>query len=207
MPRTDARGAARPGSGHNGAVPALPPVIPTVATARLRLRPFAAVDAGDVVALASDWEVARFLLHVPHPYPPELAGSWIGTHAETWLAGGGPTWAITRAADGALVGTVSLRWTARHARAELGYWLGRAHWGQGFGVEAARAAVAWGFTHLDLHRVHAQHLGGNDRSARVLRAAGLRFEGVRRQHLRKGGVFHDLHLYGRLRDDPPDPVD
>ena len=44
--------------------------------------------------------------------------------------------------------------------------------------------------------------GGNERSARVLRALGLRLEGVHRQHLRKGGVMHDVHRYGRLRGDP-----
>jgi len=179
----------------------LPPVIPTVATERLWLRPFAAVDAADVVGLAGDPEVARYLLHVPHPYPPELATAWIASHAETWLAGGGPTWAITRAADRALIGSISLVWTPRHRRAELGYWLGRAHWHQGYAVEAGRAVVRWAFDHLDVGRVHAQHLGGNDRSARVLLALGLRPEGVRRQHLRKGGVFHDIHLYGRLRTD------
>lgn len=188
--------------GDSRAVPALPPVIPTVATARLRLRPFHAADAGAVVGLAGDAEVARFLLHVPHPYPRELAPAWIATHAETWLAGSGPTWAVTTHA-GVLTGTVSLRWTARHDRAELGFWLGRDHWGHGYGTEAARAAVDWAFARLGVGRVYAQHLAGNERSARVLRAAGLRFEGVQRQHLRKGGVAHDVHLYGRLRDDPP----
>ncbi|HVV82049.1 MAG TPA: GNAT family N-acetyltransferase [Kofleriaceae bacterium] len=183
----------------------LPPVIPTVTTARLVLRPFAAVDAPAVVELAGDWEVSRFLLHVPHPYPPELATSWIATHAEAWLAGAGPTWAIMRAADRELLGTVSLRWTARHARAELGYWLGRAHWGQGYALEAARAATRWAFEQLGLTRVYAQHLAGNDRSARVLLAVGMRFEGIRRQHLRRGGILHDVHLYGRLRDDPAPP--
>ena len=179
----------------------LPAVIPTVSTARVRLRPFAPVDAPAVVALAGDREVARYLLHVPHPYPPELAASWIATHAETWLAGAGPTWAIERADDRTVVGTISLRWTPRHGRAELGYWLGRAHWGHGYAVEAGRAAVQWAFDHLDVHRVHADHLAGNDRSARVLLALGMQAEGVRRQHLRKGGVIHDVHLYGCLRTD------
>lgn len=188
---------------HNDGVPPLPPLIPTVTTARLVLRPFAPIDAADVVALANDAEVARYLLHVPHPYPAELAPGWIATHAETWLSGNGPTWAITRRDDGRLAGTVSLRWNARHAHAELGYWLGRAHWGHGFGTEAARAAVAWAFAHLDVVRVHASCLDGNERSARVLRAIGMRYEGTRRRHLRKGGVFHDVHLYARLRDDPP----
>jgi RimJ/RimL family protein N-acetyltransferase len=178
-------------------------VIPTVITARLRLRAFAAVDGPVLAALANDVEVAQYLLHVPYPYPSELAPAWIGTHHDTWLAGAGPTWAIERTADGALMGTVSLRWTARHARAELGYWLGRAYWGQGFGVEAARAALEWGFANLGVERIHAQHLAGNERSARVLLAIGMRYEGVRRQHLRKGGVLHDVHLYGRLRGDGP----
>lgn len=184
-------------------MPTLPPVIPTVPTARLLLRPFTALDAPAVVALAGDAEVARYLLHVPHPYPAELAPAWIASHADTWIGGGGPTWAIARAADRAPLGAVSLRWTARDARAELGFWLGRAHWGHGFAVEAAGAAVAWGFAQLDLARVYAQHLGGNERSARVLRAIGMQPEGVRRQHLRKGGALHDVHLYGRLRGDPP----
>lgn len=184
----------------------LPPIIPTVTTDRLVLRPYAAVDAAAVVALAGDWEVARFLLHVPHPYPPELAAGWIATHAEAWLAGAGPTWAIARAADREVIGTVSLRWTPRHARAELGYWLGRAHWGQGYAVEAGRAAARWAFDRLDIGRLCAQHLGGNERSARVLRALGMRLEGVRRQHLRKGGVMHDVHLYARLRGDPEPPT-
>lgn len=182
---------------------ALPPLIPTVATARLALRAFTALDAPAVVALASDAEVARYLLNVPHPYPPELAGAWIATHADAWLAGAGPTWAITRAAGGDVLGSISLRWVARDRRAELGYWLGRAHWGHGFAVEAARAAVDWAFASLEVGRVHAQHLGGNERSARVLRAVGMQPEGVRRQHLRKGGILHDVHLYGRLRTDPP----
>ena len=59
--------------------------------------------------------------------------------------------------------------------------------------------MQWAFDHLDVHRVHADHLAGNDRSARVLLALGMQAEGVRRQHLRKGGVIHDVHLYGRLR--------
>ncbi len=184
----------------------LPPAIPSLTAERVRLRPFAAIDAPAVVALAGDWEVARYLLLVPHPYPPELAVTWIASHREGWLAGHGPIWAIERRADRALLGTVSLRWTPRHARAELGYWLGRAHWGQGYAVEAGLLALRWGFAHLALERMWAQHLGGNERSGKVLRALGLQPEGVRRQHLRKGAVPHDVHLFGRLRGDAVAPA-
>lgn len=207
--RSIPRAARPPGPrriGDNGGVPALPPSIPPVTTDRLVLRAFARIDAPAVAELAGDAEVSRYLLHVPYPYPRELAAGWIGGHADTWLAGAGPTWAIERRADRVLLGTVSLRWTARHGRAELGYWLGRPHWGQGYASEAALAALRWAFGVLGVDRVCAQHLGGNERSARVLRGLGMQPEGVRRQHLRKGGALHDVHLYARLRSDDGPPL-
>lgn len=177
----------------------LPPAIPPLETERLRLRAFAAMDAETVATLAGDAVVARYLLHVPHPYPRPLADDWIASHAEAWQRGGSPTWAIERRRDRRLIGTVSLRWMPRHDRAELGYWIGRRHWGRGYAREAAAAAVAFAFDTLGAHRVYAQHLGGNDRSAAVLRAIGMTAEGVRRQHIKKDGAYHDLHSYALVR--------
>ncbi len=37
-------------------------------TERLYLRPPAAVDAAAIIAIVGDWEVARRLSRVPHPY-------------------------------------------------------------------------------------------------------------------------------------------
>lgn len=180
---------------------ALPPDLPPLETARLRLRPFGPIDADAVTALAGDAAVARYLVQMPHPYPRELAVAWIDGHAEAWRRGAGPTWAIERRRDRRVVGAVFLRWTPRHDRAELGYWLGRRHWGRGYAREAATAAVAFAFDVLGVHRVYAQHLGGNDRSAAVLRAIGMTAEGVRRGHIKKADAHHDLHSYAILRDE------
>ncbi len=179
----------------------LPASIPTLATARLRLRPFIAADAAAVTALAGDAEVSRYLLHVPHPYPAGLAEEWIATHRDAWTQGQGASWAITRIPDGALLGTASLRWVRRHDHAELGYWLGRAHWGHGFAFEAAACAVDFAFETLACARVFAQHLGGNERSAKVLTRLGMTAEGVRRGHIKKAGAYHDTYQFGVLRDE------
>ena len=179
----------------------LPAVQPELATARLRLRALVAADAAAVVRLADDRAVSEFMLHMPHPYPPPAADDWIREAIDDWQVGGSPTWAITRRRDRALVGAIWLRWAPRHARAELGYWLGRRHWGQGYAREAAAAAVDFGFDVLATHRVFAQHLDGNDRSGALLRAIGMRFEGVRRGHVRQGPRFRDLHGYAITRDD------
>ena len=177
----------------------LPAGIPVLTTARLRLRPYTPGDALHVSELAGDPEVSRYLLHVPHPYPVDLAQSWIATHAEAWSQGLGATWAITRKDDSRLLGTASLRWVRRHDHAELGYWLGRAHWGQGHALEAAAVVVDWAFATLRCVRVFAQHLAGNERSARTLLALGMQAEGVRRAHIKKAGAYHDCFQFGILR--------
>lgn len=182
-------------------MPRLPASIPTLTTARLRLRPFVAADAATVATLAGDAEVSRYLLHVPFPYPTTLAEEWIASHRDTWAQGQGASWAVTLIGDGTVVGTASLRWVRRHDHAELGYWLGRAHWGHGYALEAATRVVGFGFATLGCARVFAQHLTGNDRSARVLARLGMTAEGVRRAHIKKAGAYHDAYQFGVLRDE------
>ena len=177
----------------------LPAGIPVLTTARLRLRPYTLADAPAVTELAGHAEVSRYLIHVPHPYPAGLAETWIAAQADAWSQGLGATWAVTRLSDGVLIGTTSLRWVRRHDHAELGYWLGRAHWGHGFAVEAAAATLDYAFVGLRCVRVFAQYLGGNERSARVLTQLGMTPEGMRRAHIKKGGEYLDCYQFGILR--------
>ncbi|MBK8004077.1 MAG: GNAT family N-acetyltransferase [Gemmatimonadetes bacterium] len=177
------------------------PPLPTLATPRLVLRPFHASDAAEVQRLAGDREVSATTLRLPHPYPDGLAEAWIATHAEDWRRGLAARFAITR--DGVLLGAIGLELTPEHDRGELGYWLGRAFWGQGYATEAARAVVRFGFELLHLHRIQAHHFVRNPASGRVLLKAGLRSEGVRRGAFVKEGLAEDVVVYARLSDDPP----
>lgn len=180
----------------------LPAQQPELTTARLRLRAFTSGDRAAVIALAGHAEVAEYLLHLAHPMTPEAADDWIRAAVDDWTIGGSPTWAIERRRGGRVIGAVWLRWLPRHARAELGYWLGRRFWGHGYAREAAAAAVGFGFEALAVHRVFAQHLDGNERSAAVLRAIGMAFEGVRRGHIMRRGIHRDLHGYAVVRGQP-----
>ena len=49
-----------------------------------------------------------------------------------------------------------------------GAMLGRPYWGRGYATEAAREVVRYGFERLGLHRIHAEHLGSNPASGRVM---------------------------------------
>lgn len=174
-------------------------------TARLRLRPFGSGDAHRVQVLIDDPDIARNTLTIPHPYPAGLAERWIAGHAEEWAAGRKGVWAVCLA-DGELVGAAGLHMEPAHKRAELGYWIARAHWGRGIATEAVQALVAHAFDELALERVCAHHFTWNPASGRVLEKAGLLREGLLRAHVQKDGRAADNVLYGLARSDrPPDP--
>lgn len=178
--------------------------MPTIATARLVLRPFELADAPEVQRLAGAREIAAVTAHIPHPYPDGVAELWIATHAPHFHHDDGLTLAITRREDGVLMGAISLMVDSEdkaHGRAELGYWLGVPYWGHGYCTEAARALLDYGFGVLELRRIFARHLGSNPASGRVMAKAGLRFEGVLRQHHVKWGRPEDDVHYGLLRSE------
>jgi [ribosomal protein S5]-alanine N-acetyltransferase len=176
-------------------------IAPTLATPRLLLRPFVPSDADAVHAHLQDRAVASTTALIPHPYPPGAAETWIATHAARHDSGEAVILAITLAESGALIGSVELRMEAAHRRGELGYWIGRAHWGRGYASEAAGALLRWGVRTRGLHRVHAAHLSRNPASGGVLRKIGMRHEGTLRGHVDKWGVMEDLDVWGVLEDE------
>src|SRR4028118_2166438 len=67
---------------------------PELRTARLILREFSLEDAPEVQRLIGEWEVARPLLIVPHPYEDGMAQEWIATHRPAYEGGERVTWAV-----------------------------------------------------------------------------------------------------------------
>ncbi len=173
---------------------------PTLKTGRLVLRPFRIGDAPAVQRLAGDRAIADTTLNVPHPYADGMAEAWIESHRSEFLADRLAAFAITLP-DGTLVGCISLRINRRFARAELGYWIGTAFWGQGYGTEAAREMLRYGFQELGLNRIFAHYLDRNPASGRVMEKIGMQYEGHLRQHVKKWEKFEDLTLYGILKSD------
>ena len=85
---------------------------------------------------------------------------------------------------------------------EIGYWLGREHWGRGLATEAVRAFGRWAFAaYPELRRLEAGVFAGNDASARVLAKAGYVLEGRRRDACWKNGAFLDIAMYSLLREE------
>ena len=56
---------------------------------------------------------------------------------------------------------------------ELGYWLGKPYWENGYMTEAASALIDYGFTHLNIDTIWCGYYKGNEKSKRVQEKLGF----------------------------------
>jgi [ribosomal protein S5]-alanine N-acetyltransferase len=141
---------------------------PVLNTGWLLLRQPDTGDIGSTMAIAGDWEVARRLGRVPHPYGEKDAFFFLETVVPNeWV------WAITWLESGQLVGMVGLSPGPRNETAELGYYIARRSWGIGIATEAAKAVVDYGFDTLRLRRLTSGYFLDNPASGRVLSKLGF----------------------------------
>lgn len=174
-----------------------------IRTQRLLLRPFAQSDAATVEELLDDKEIASNCRRIDYPYPEGGGAAWIATHGPARRTGDGYAFAIVRSDqdENPLIGAIGLEVNKENHNAELGYWIGREFWNQGYCTEAAIAVIEFGFETLGLRRICSEHMARNPASGKVMEKAGLTREGLRRKHVRKWGAFEDVVVYGILSGD------
>ena len=92
-----------------------------------------------------------------------------------------------------VIGNLSLSQIVRGVlqACNLGYALAADAQGHGYMLEAVRGAVAYAFGPLGMHRVAADYMPRNRRSAAVLRQAGFVVEGYARELLLINGRWED----------------
>ena len=143
-----------------------------MATRRLILRRPVAEDASAMARLANDPGVATMLARLPHPYTIDHARHFLATVDRELV------FAVTDAARGTFLGMCGLRPMDRPRTVDLGYWLGRSHWGKGFATEAAQAVIDLAFARSEVDCVHANCRAINGASRRVLEKCGFQQRGT-----------------------------
>ena len=138
-------------------------------TDRLLLRPGWAEDAPALARAIADEQIVRNLATAPWPYALKDAEAFLASPRDPVM----PTFLITERTSGAprIVGSCGLGRRPSGA-VELGYWIARPHWGQGFATEASRALIDIVRT-LKLPRLEGSHFIDNPASGRVLEKLGF----------------------------------
>ena len=138
-------------------------------TARLLLRPGFPEDAPALAAAMSDKAIARNLAVVPWPYTLRDAEAFLASPRDPVL----PSFLIFERTEAAprLIGACGLGRRPSGA-VEMGYWIARSSWGQGFATEACSAVIDVART-LGLASLEGSHFIDNPASSRVLEKLGF----------------------------------
>ena len=167
-----------------------------IETERLILRTIEMDDAKIISKLCNDKAIAATTLSIPHPYSLEDARKFIEVCVKD--CDKIMVFTIILKSTNEITGTIGLKIEQQYERAELGYWVGKPYWNNGYCTEATRAVLEYGFIQLKLHRIYAFYTKGNEASGKIMRKLGMQYEGRLKDHIKKDGIFQDLELYAIL---------
>jgi [ribosomal protein S5]-alanine N-acetyltransferase len=163
------------------------------------LRPLEKNDAPVLAPWFNDGEVLRFMGNIR---PSSIA------FEETFIAGLNanpmePHLGIVVRETDRLVGVTGLsRTDVRNRHTMFGIGIGdKSAWGKGYGTEATRLIVGYGFETLNLNRVWLTVFEYNARGIRAYEKAGFRVEGRLRQECFREGRYWDTIYMAILREE------
>lgn len=173
--------------------------IPTINVDRVSLRAVTDKDAEPLYSIYSDAEVMRYWGDSPMKDPQE-AKDFLAEVLKDLRGQQCIQWGIARRTDNRIIGTVALfhfDFVAR--KAEIGFALGRAHWGMGYMQEALQAAIGYAFNEMNFRRIEADVDPRNLSSIRLLERLGFQKEGYFRERWLAGEETQDALFYGLLK--------
>ena len=170
-------------------------VYPEIKTKRLILGKVTKEDIPEIMEYAGDIEVSKTTLNMPHPYEEKDAIFWINLAYQSYEDGSGMVFGIRDKSSRSFMGGMGLKIQRRFDRAEMGYWLGRKFWNNGYATEAASAVIKYGFEELGLNKIYATHVVDNPASGKVMINNGMIKEAELKQHVKKNGEYLDLIQY------------
>jgi RimJ/RimL family protein N-acetyltransferase len=156
-----------------------------------RLTRLRAVEEGDLSRINEafwDPDVSQYLAMV---WPEPVAGTrqwWERTRAN-------PTTQafVIETLAGELIGVCSIEdVSARHRSGEVGIWIARPYWSQGYGTDALRTLCRFGFQEMNLQHIRLRVNEDNPRGRRAYAKAGFREEGMLRSDQFVGGRYVDV---------------
>lgn len=146
-----------------------------IETQRLFLRRWTEADAEDLFKYASDVDVGPIAGWPPHQSVEESLS--VIQH----VFNAKEVYALCLKEDGKAIGAIELKLnghsdlTKCDDECELGYWLGKAFWGQGLMPEAVKEVLRYAFENLGMQKVWCGYYEGNNKSKRVQEKCGFVF--------------------------------
>ena len=151
-------------------------------TERLSARPIQLNDAPRVAELFQEKELPWNLGRAPWPYSLSDAENWLTLAQTQWDTGTEFPFAILK--EGTLIGSCGItRVNPAENIWEIGYWLGKPYWGNGYVTEAAEGLLDWAAREAGITRFVSGYIFDNPASGRVLEKLGFEHVGEIEMHV------------------------
>ena len=173
--------------------------IPTLETGRLVLRGMRVSDAADMYEYACRPSVTEYLTWDPHTSLTETR-DYLTYVGQRYRTGDFYDWSVVDKESGRMIGTCGFTsFNCPADSAEIGYVLNPAFQGRGLATEAVRRVLRFGFEELELHRIEAHFIEGNDASRRLMERVDMSFEGYARESMKIKGKYRTIGTCAILR--------
>ncbi|TMW70737.1 GNAT family N-acetyltransferase [Alteribacter natronophilus] len=172
-------------------------------TPRLLIRELRDEDLNDIHEIKSDPEVVRYLNWGPNEHPGQTRTNLRAQIALQKIVNRTVfVLAIEERESGRVIGNATIVFQNGAKKvADIGYFLGPASWGRGYGTEVTAAVRDLAFTRLNALRLEALCDVRNEASIRCLKQAGFIIEGRKRRNQQVQGEWRDHYVFGMLRED------
>ena len=175
--------------------------MPTLYTERLSLRPMHPIDAEDMFDYARRPEVTKYLLWREHE-DIYFTRDYLNYINRRYALGDFYDWALIERESRRMIGTCGFtKIDTANNSAEIGYVLNPDFHRRGFGSEAVKRVLKFGFEELNLNRIEARFMQGNEASLALMKSVGMTFEGYMRDLMLVKGSYRTIGISSILRSE------
>ena len=173
---------------------------PELKTDRLDLVEIKQCHLEDILNLFGDENVTRFYNLLPFKSEQD-AQKFIDWYQNRFKDNLGFRLGILLKGKMNIIGTIGFNnFTKRH-RANIGYDLKTEYWNHGYITEALNKVINFGFNQLEINRIEAEVMQGNESSERVLYKLNFKKEGILRQWMFWNEKYYDMTMFALLKID------
>lgn len=173
---------------------------PNIRTPHLELVQITEQHAHDLFKILCDKEVSQYYNLVP-PEDENDCQRLIDYFHERFKSKSAIRWGIQLNDNNGIIGTVGFNHFTKKHRANIGYDLQYSYWNKNVIAEALYAVISFGFFALDINRIEAEVMEGNDPSIEMLNSIGFKHEGTLRQWHYWDDKHYDMLMFSLLRSD------
>ena len=173
-------------------------------TSRLLLR---RIRENDYIDAFNNWcsdpDVARYTLwkkHINMEVTKKLFNIWMDDYKNNDTF----RWVVELKDTHELIGTIDVasKKYLPFGVVEIGYCYGKKFWNNGYGTEALKGVIKYLFDEVDVDLICADHMSHNPNSGRVMKKAGMTYEGIQRGRvLDNDGIRNDLISYSITKEE------